>query len=346
MNRSVAWRAVFGFVLLVGPAGLTAFPASPAKAAPPQVYIALGDSIAAGVATTLPRERGYPALVAKLLRDANDPDAEIRLVNLGVPGETAASFSAQGQLDRFRAEVAQIKQQAADLRLITITLGGNEMLQLARLGSAERQAGLDEFRRTFPAALTSVRDALGDARPVIVVTTYYEVSEGDPGHVGSDAWWLAQFNQVIRQTAAEHGAQVADVEPVFRAHIRDWTWYPADVHPNNEGHAQIARLVWQATGIDTRPPEISIERPVAGALSRQIPTVRASVRDDTGVAQVELLVDNQYVSDLIPVACNDAYLGIWDGRRYAGQHPRLTVRALDRAGNEASVSVAVTMPGT
>ena len=60
----------------------------------------------------------------------------------------------------------------------------------------------------------------------------------------------------------------------------------------------------------------------------------------------ELLVDGQHDSDLIYIANQRVYTGIWDGRHYAVAGPTFTVRALDRAGNEATMSVSVTMPGT
>ncbi|MBX6342431.1 MAG: hypothetical protein IRY97_08230, partial [Thermomicrobiaceae bacterium] len=85
----LAWRVglALATVLALGVvagAGRVAAP-PPTRAAPEQVYLALGDSIAAGLVTSLPRTRGYPALVRDLIerRDrASGEPAQVSLVNL------------------------------------------------------------------------------------------------------------------------------------------------------------------------------------------------------------------------------------------------------------------------
>ena len=338
--------AVFGIVavVLVGLpfAGLPA-----AGAAPEQVYLALGDSIAAGLVTSLPRDRGFAWLVRDLIERSNTAagtPATVTLDNLAVPGETTSSFVSGGQLQRAQREIAAIKARGGVLRAVTVTLGGNDLLNLAGASQSARQAGLDRFKTDYPVALDAVRAALEDQKPDIVVTTYYDLSEGDPNQQGSDAWWVAQFNAVIRQAAAADGARVADLEPAFRGHITEWTWYPSDVHPNNAGQAEIARLVWQALGYDQKPPTVTIERPSAGAQDRRVLTVRAKASDDIGVTRVELLVGGKAAGDLLYVPSQGAYLGVWDGRSAATSATTLTVRASDLAGHQTTADVTVTLP--
>ena len=312
-------------------------------------YIALGDSIAAGQVTSLPRERGYAALVSNLLQkfDASGPSpAGLKSVNLAVAGETDESFLANGQLANFQNEVSQVKSEGADLQLVTITLGGNDILQLQNQGNADRQAGLERFRSSYPAAITAVKQALGDLKPTVVVTTYYDLTAGDPQVQNSDAWWVAQFNDVIKNTAQQNGLKVADVETAFRGHIKDYTWYPLDVHANNEGHAEIAKLVWQAAGFDQSPPDVTIVKPAAGQLSRKIPTISAKVTDNVGVTGVDLWVNGQQVSSLIYEPDLDQYVGIWDGSQSSGGQITLSVKASDLAGHVTSADVTVALPGS
>lgn len=316
-------------------------------ALPEQVYLALGDSIAAGLVTSLPRIRGYPWLVRDLMEKhfTSEGAPAVTLINRAVPGETTTSFLAGDQLREARADIEAARARGAEVRAVTVTLGGNDILRLAGSDEAERQAGLDQFRSTFPAALAAIREALGEMPADIVVTTYYDLSEGNPAEQGSDSWWVAQFNEVIRQSAAAEGARVADVEPVFRGNIREWTWYPSDIHANNAGHAEIARLVWQALGYDQEPPTVTIERPAAGPLGRRTPTVRVRADDAVGVTRVELLVDGTYVQDLRYIPSQGAYLGVWDARDWSDASATLTVRATDLAGNQASAEVEVALPG-
>lgn len=313
---------------------------------PEQVYLALGDSIAAGLVTTLPRVRGYPWLVRDLMEKhfAGEGAPAVTLINRAVPGETTTSFLTGDQLRQARADIEEARARGAQVRAVTLTLGGNDILRLAGSDEATRRAALDQFRATFPAALAAIREALGETQADIVVTTYYDLTEGDPAQQGSDAWWVAQFNEVIRQSASAEGARVADIEPAFRGHVREWTWFPSDVHANNAGHAEIARLVWQALGYDQEPPTVTIERPAPGLLGRRTPTVRVHADDAVGVTRVELLVDGAYVQDLRYIPAQNAYLGVWDARGWSGISAMLTVRATDLAGNQTSTDVEVALP--
>lgn len=340
-----------GLLALVGllAAGLASTLFAPrARAAPEQVYLALGDSIAAGLVTSLPSSRGYPWLVRDLIERANAADGEaapVTLINRAVPGETVQSFLDGEQLRQATADIQAAQARGAEVRVVTITLGGNDLLRLSGLGTAERQAGLEAFSSDYPALLAAVRAALGSATPEIVVTTYYDLSEGDPSLEGSDAWWVAQFNQVIRQSADAAGAKVADLEPAFRGHIGDWTWHPTDVHPNNAGHAEIARLVWQALGFDTAPPVVTIERPGSGTLARRTPTIYVTADDNIGVTAVRLSVDGEYVSDLLYVPARQAFIGVWDGRDAPGPTVTFVVEASDLAGHTTTAEVTASLPG-
>ena len=349
---SRAARHLFGTllpVLALVSVSIVTLAQSASVAASQHEYIALGDSIAAGQVTSLPRERGYAALLSSLLQkfDASGPSpAGLKSVNLAVSGETDESFMANGQLASFQNEVSQIQSEGADLQLVTITLGGNDILQLQNQGNADRQAGLDRFRSSYPAAITAVTQALGDLKPTIVVTTYYDLTEGDPQVKNTDAWWVAQFNDVIKSTAQQNGLKVADVESAFQGHVQDYTWYPLDVHANNDGHAEIAKLVWQAAGFDQSPPEVTIVKPDAGQLRRSIPTISAKVTDNVGVTGVELLVNGTQVSSLIYEPELDEYVGIWDSSQSSSDRVTFSVQASDLAGHGTKADVTVSLPSS
>lgn len=327
--------------------GWPALHAPNAGAAADQEYIALGDSIAAGLITSLPSERGFPELVTAQMQNLASSESSpgrVKLADLAVPGETAESFVTSGQLDAFKNEIASVKTRGSDLKLVTITLGGNNLLNLANASSADRQTGLDHFKTDYPTAINDIRQTLVGLNPVIVVTTYYDLSGSDPAQQGSDAWWVAQFNNVIRSTAQADGFQIADLENDFRGHIMDWTWYPTDVHPNNAGHAEIARLVWAATGFDQQSPVVTIVKPAAGPLPRAIPTIAVTATDNVGVTAVELWVNDTFVSSLIYEPSLKQYVGVWDSGSANGAQTTLTIRASDLAGHTTTATVDVTRP--
>lgn len=346
-RRHFQRRFALPLFLLLLAVGLPVLDAPQASAAPAQEYIALGDSIAAGLITSLPSTRGYPELVTDQLQQLEASQAQpaaVQLENLAVPGETDETFLANGQLQAFKNQIASARSQGSDIPLITITLGGNDLLQLQDLGTSDRQAGLNSFRSSYPAAINAVRQALGDLKPMIVVTTYYDVSESDPTVQGSDGWWVAQFNDVITSIAKNDGLQVADVASAFRGHISQWTWYPLDVHPNNAGHEEIAKLVWQAAGLDAQPPVVTIVKPSAGKLARPIPTISVTATDNVGVTDVQLWVDGVFDSSLIYEPSLKQYVGVWDGSSDTAQHATLSVHATDFAGHTTTADVTVTLP--
>src|SRR5437870_7632474 len=145
IGRSIAALLIVG-VLMTGslsagaqaPAA-TPPPAPPAPAVLPPVlsYVALGDSIAAGVGASAATS-GYVSLVAQgawpLL---SLPLRSGAYWNAAIPGETSTSMLTQGgQLERVVRELLQRQGGPADddVRLITIGIGGNDFLGLLRPG--------------------------------------------------------------------------------------------------------------------------------------------------------------------------------------------------------------------
>lgn len=85
------------------------------------VYVALGDSLTAGVGATS-EQKTYPYLVAKLL--AQKKNAQVTVVNLGVPGATSA--------DVLNQQVPQAIKLHPDV--ITLAIGINDMLNRVPVG--------------------------------------------------------------------------------------------------------------------------------------------------------------------------------------------------------------------
>ncbi|MDQ3880723.1 MAG: GDSL-type esterase/lipase family protein [Chloroflexota bacterium] len=237
-------------------------------------YVALGDSLAAGVGATDPGRTGYVPLVHQRLRDAGR--GHDRLVNLAVSGETSASFVAYGQMEAARRV---IEDPTADVRLVTLDIGANDLLRLAPLEPCASAPQGDACRATirqavaaFEAAYRSILESLlhalersaPDAR--LVVLTYYNplsgtadevepVAElallGDDGTLDCDAAQRSTanrgLNDVIACLARDRGLTVADVHPRFAGRGAGLTLIERDdVHPNDAGHAVMADAVVDA----------------------------------------------------------------------------------------------------
>ncbi len=309
------------------------------------VYLALGDSIAAGLLASLPTQRGYSWLLQDLMQQqrlAADAPGAVDLINLAEQGETVDSFVQDGQLDDALDAIGDVQDGA--LRTVTLTIGGNDILALWEANAAERQDELERFATGFDEIVGTLADALEGQDPDVIVTTYYDVSEGDPEIEGSDSWWLAQFNHVIRETAEDAGFSVVDLESIFRGRIGSLTWFPADIHPNNAGHQLIAREIWQSLGYDQDPPEVEITMPDELNVRNRTPTIHAVVQDDVGVDRVVLAVDGEPQKDLTYVPDRDAWVGVWNGRAYEQNQVELSVIAADLAGNSSEERVSIILP--
>jgi lysophospholipase L1-like esterase len=252
-------------------AALSAPLASTAHAAAPatRLYVALGDSLAAGVGASDPARTAYvPLLFQYFMRP---PAENVRLLrNLSRPGETSDSFIAGGQL---ALAVAATVDPTTDTRVVTLDIGGNDLLFLtfsepcrSDPGGAACQAlvqlQLRKFAVNYQIILTALRSALDDdqGKEMILVMTYYNPygGTGHPYEPFADAALLgsdlvincaappgdprAGLNDLIACGGAAAGAAVADVYPVFGDRAPELTHINAgDIHPNDTGYALIAQ---------------------------------------------------------------------------------------------------------
>lgn len=316
---------------VVGACLSTQYPTAAQSTEPRGAYVALGDSIAFGVGSSLPERRGYPALVRAYLEIHGD--AAVPSANHAMPGETAASFLSNGQLDAFARELAMFADAGISVNIVTISLGGNEMLAQRYGSTAERQTALDEFRISLDRAISRIREETGP-ETTMILTTYYDLSEGDPSIPTTDAWWIEQFNNVIRETAGRADARVAELAGAFRGQIEDYTYHPYDVHPDNQGYRAIATQVWRALGLDAEPPAIEVVS--APEATRRTPTLQLEVADNIAVEHVRVLLNDG--TTLMPVDLGDGrYVLLLDLRNDDAGEYSLVIEAEDGAGNVRQV---------
>jgi len=272
MERSTRRPKRAGAVLALGLAALLALlPAGSATAAATKqdVYLALGNSLAVGVGATKPERLGY---VPRLFHEVR-PNLKVRrLVNLARSGETSATFIAGGQL---AGAVAAIADLTNEVRLVTLDIGGNDLLALLVApgspcvadprGALCRQAmalALAQFIPNYTTSLATLRQAL-EAQPGaerLAVMTYYNPwsGTGSPYEAAVDVALLggdrtvdcaaaaadpanAGLNDLIACIGRRYGATVVDVYPLFVGRGPTLTHVAAgDIHPTDAGHLVIA----------------------------------------------------------------------------------------------------------
>lgn len=219
-------------------------------------YLALGDSVAFGVGASPPTERGYAGV---FYNDLKKLQPQLSYKNLAIPGETSDSFirksgNIKSQLDRTLDALDTAQQAGKRVSPITLTIGGNDMLNARNSSEAERQTVLDNFDANLKTILEQLNrhSALG-SKTDLILTTYYNPFGQSVSGSENELAWLNRFNQVIRKRGAEYKAQVVDFYSPVAGHEQDYTWIAGgDVHPNAPGHAALAAALWQAVGYDQK----------------------------------------------------------------------------------------------
>jgi lysophospholipase L1-like esterase len=256
-------------------AAMVAALATPAAAATPATrYLGLGDSLAWGDGASVPLETGYVGLLADYFAGDAHGGAK-QSTNLAVRGETTASFIGGGQL---AAAMASIADPRTDSRVITLSIGGNDLLDLlndptdpcvADPASPTCQflvaTALGGVATNMPVILGSLGSALAtdpNGAQVYVMTLYNPF--GGTGHpfeaavdfglLGSDGRidcvaiqtdpTAGGLNDIVACTAGFFGATVVDAYPVIGdqalelTHIGDPGF---NIHPNDDGYEALAK---------------------------------------------------------------------------------------------------------
>ena len=253
------------------------------------LYLALGDSLAAGVGASEPAQTGYVGLVYDAL--LTDPAFynDLTLMNLGDPGETTTSMLAGG--GQMEEALRQIESRRDDgiagneVAVISIDIGANDFIPLVLgdspclpnpLVEACTQAAtsaLTTFRSNFADIMHRLRAAAGPEVEIVAVGLYNPLSgTGGPFDAVGDAA-VELFNSTVAAAATDRDirATFADVFVLFDGRGPELTHIaetPQDVHPNDSGHYLMARAVVGALDL----PADAVASPPSGAPALRTPT--------------------------------------------------------------------------
>jgi lysophospholipase L1-like esterase len=233
------------------------------------VYLALGDSVAAGVGASRPATTGYvPQLHERLrvgLDCGGDGDCDaLELRSLAVSGSTTWGLMAQ-QLPKALVELTTRNRDGRpgnDVRVVTVTIGGNDVFHPV-VAACRGRLESSICQRTIDAQLTQVAVNLrvtlralylaGGADTTLAVMTYYSplgscvladldglataVLEG--GSVGGSGLSVeGGLNELIRAAAEHTGAVTVDTYGLLDT--EELVGGRDCLHPNDRGHAVIA----------------------------------------------------------------------------------------------------------
>jgi lysophospholipase L1-like esterase len=180
--------------------------------------------------------RGYVATVDALL-GAVYPDQWIRVVNMGISGNTTRDLQARWQTD-----VLDLKPD-----WLSIMIGANDVWrQFDSPKQTEKHVLLDEYEKNLTDLITTTKPTL---KGLVLFTPYYiEPNKQDGMRAAMD-----KYGALVKKLAAAHGATLVDTQAAFDEVLK--VYYPATinwdrVHPNATGSAVIARAFLNAIGFD------------------------------------------------------------------------------------------------
>jgi lysophospholipase L1-like esterase len=264
------------------------------------VYLALGDSLAFGIGAANPAAEGYVGLTHFSLTEEDRLYADgLELVNLAEPGATSADLlESEGQLE---GALSLIEERVADdisgneIELISIDIGGNDLLQLAEpdspcivdTGSEECRDAISDTLSGLQENLTSIlmqlRESAPDAR-IFTMDLYNPYSgTGDAREVLAGVA-VQQINGVINATSANSSLET-ELVTIFELFLgRGEQWVATDlIHPNNNGHIVISEaLVASMEGRAVQIPEKLAAVPTGPADPSEQATSDAA--DDDGIS--------------------------------------------------------------
>lgn len=236
----------------------------PASAAARQVYVALGDSLAAGQTPYREIDQGYTDLVAGEL--ARSGQLALFSKDLAFPG-----FTAEQVLNSIETEEAQnLVSQAS---LITVSAGANDLLRIVNANPDQGTLAFQQVQVDF--ALNQARisvetllkklEELAPQANVLVVGYYFAYPHVADFQKEGTSKQLDRLNQILEQSARKYGATYVDVTERMNTDLKAFVPNPADVHPVQEGYRQMANSVLQELNPDyiIEPYEMPAPNPMS-----------------------------------------------------------------------------------
>lgn len=205
----------------------------------PAVYVALGDSLAAGQTPNSKIDAGYADLIAQEL-GRHQPVA-LFTKDLAFPG-----FTTQEVLDRVKS--AEAKDVLARANIITVSAGANDLLRLVQSNAAEGSLSfqqiqadfaLNKARENMETILTELKNRAPKA-DVYVMGYYFAYPHARDSQKQGTAKQLDRLNAILKQSADNAGAVFVSVDAAFGNDAVDKVPNPADVHPNVKGYQVMA----------------------------------------------------------------------------------------------------------
>lgn len=187
---------------------------------PRKTYVALGDSLTAGVGVTSYTE-SFPHGVATLLSKKYGVELQV----LAYPG-----LRSKGVITEFLTTAVAAKPD-----IVTILIGTNDI---------HGRVSAQEFESNYRAILEGLGDTKADIYAVSIPYIGSRTLVFPPMNFYFD-WRTRHFNRIIQRLAAEYKVTYIDIAEPTKRELKPDTLYSADsFHPNTVGYARWSHLIY------------------------------------------------------------------------------------------------------
>lgn len=229
-----------------------------------EVYIALGDSLAAGQTPNRAIDTGYTDLIAQKLTTTGQLAFYSKA--LAFPGYTTADVLESIQTD----EAKELLKKAT---LVTISAGANDLLQMVQVNSTSGSVAYQQISADF--ALNNARkniaqiikevQALAPKAKIYVMGYYFaypHVRESQKSGIKKE---LDRLQLILKKQSEANGATYVSVEESFGVNATTLLPNPADVHPTMEGYRLMANAFFSQynKGIFVTQSELPAPNPLS-----------------------------------------------------------------------------------
>jgi len=229
-----------------------------------EVYIALGDSLAAGQTPNRSIDTGYTDLVAQKLTKTGQLASYSKA--LAFPGYTTADVLSSIQTDEAKALLSKAT-------LVTISAGANDLLQMVQVNSTSGSVAYQQISADF--ALNNVRkniaeiikevQAIAPNAKVYVMGYYFaypHVRESQKSGIKKE---LDRLQLILKDQSETNGATYVAVDESFGVNAKTLLPNPADVHPTMEGYRVMANAFFSQynKGIFVTQSELPAPNPLS-----------------------------------------------------------------------------------
>lgn len=209
-------------------------------------YLALGDSLAAGVTFDKKIGEGYSDLVAKHLEEKEMLQSYSKA--FAVPGYKTANVLADLQ------EKAELQEAVKEANLITISAGANDLLKEAKVDVAKGTVAVDPANIKSTLGLiaqnyTEILKTIKELNPEVsvYVVGYYYPYPFLPEELKPQLIELTHvLNKTIQASSTSLGAHFVPVYEKFGDDTKQYVPNPEDIHPNLDGYKLMAEALLES----------------------------------------------------------------------------------------------------